>query len=329
MAWKYSMNQLNSKSRLQQIGKWIFGVFIFQLILVNISAAFHAHRITHYYDDDKVRNLRSSSGTIFLRTWRLMVGRKFPKSLIRQYPQTPYDTVQFKTKNGIIIDTWYLPTDSAKGTIILFHGLTSNKGNNLAEAYEFISMGYNTMLVDLRAHGNSGGKNNSIGVDEAEEVKLAYDYLRAKGEKNIVLWGMSLGAAVITRAVYDYNIQPQKIILEMPFDRLQDHIKARARVLGFPDEPFGFLVTLWTGIEQGYWGFGHQTSKYAAKIKCPALLQWGARDPLVTESEIKRIFKNITAKDKKLVIYEAAFHGPLIGHDPGKWVGEIEGFLSR
>jgi fumarate reductase subunit D len=41
--------------------KWIIRVVVFQLILINISAAFHAHRITHYYDDVRVRNLSSSS----------------------------------------------------------------------------------------------------------------------------------------------------------------------------------------------------------------------------------------------------------------------------
>lgn len=323
------MYQQEPVSRLRQIAKWIFRVIIFQLILINISAAFHAHRITHYYDDDAVRNIESSAGSIILRTWRLMVGRKFPKSLISYYPQTPYERVQFKTKKGILIDAWYLPADSAKGTVILFHGLRSNKGNNLGEAYEFNAMGYNALLIDFRAHGNSGGKNNSLGIKETEEVKLAYDYIASKGEKNIILWGMSLGASTITRAVYHYDIQPRKIILEMPFNRLQDHIKARARVLGFPDEPFGFLVTFWTGIEQGYWGFGHKTSKYAASIHCPVLLQWGGRDQYVLENETGKIFRSLASTDKKLIFYRDAGHQSLLGYDDEKWRAEVSEFLSR
>jgi len=76
---------------------------------------------------------------------------------------------------------------------------------------------------------------------------------------------MSLGAVIIAKAIWQYDLQPQKIILEMPFDRLQDHIRARARTGGLPGEPFGFLVTFWTGIEKGYWGYGHKTSRYAKK----------------------------------------------------------------
>src|SRR5687767_6757015 len=104
---------------------------------------------------------------------------------------------------------------------------------------------------------------------------------------------MSLGAVIITRAIYEYEINPSKVILEMPFDRLQDHLRARARVLGFPGEPFGFFVTFWTGLEQGYWGYGHRTTKYVKKMKMPVLMQWGAYDQYVTRMEIDRIFNKI------------------------------------
>ena len=217
-------------------------VLLFQLILINVSAAFHAYRFTHYYDDDKIRNQRSSQGKPLLKTWRLMTGRQLAKSLIRYYPTIPYDTIQLTTKNGLKIEAWYMKADSAIGTAILFHGLNSNKGNVLTEAFEFNSFGYNTMLVDMRAHGNSEGVVNSLGHKEAEEVKLAYEHVSKMGEKNIVLWGMSLGAVMISKAIGQYDLQPDKIILEMPFNRLQDHINARAKNSGFPGEPFGFFL---------------------------------------------------------------------------------------
>jgi alpha-beta hydrolase superfamily lysophospholipase len=311
------------------VGKWVLRVLIAQLILINISAAIHAYRFTHYYDDDKVRNLKSSAGKPLLRTWRLMTGRKLPKSLITNYPVVHYDTVQLVTKNGIKLEAWYMKADSAKGTVILFHGLNSNKGNILNEAFQFLSWGYNAMLVDMRAHGNSEGIINTIGYAESEEVKLAFDHISSKGEKNIILWGMSLGAVIITKSIADYQLQPQKIILEMPFDRLQDHIKARARVLGFPDEPFGFFVSFWTGVEQGYWSFSHRTSSYVKKINCPVLLQWGDADAYVLKRETEKIYSNISSKQKELVIYPHAGHTPLISADRGKWKITVTDFLNR
>lgn len=308
--------------------KWIGSVLLAQLILINISAAFHAYRLTHYYDDDKVRNQTPSQGKLFLRTWRMMTGKKLAKSLIQYYPTIPYDTVQLTTADGKKLEAWYIKADSAKGTVILFHGLGSNKGNVLGEAFEFNSFGYNTLLVDLRAHGNSEGITTSIGYDESEEVKLAYEHVFQKGEKNIVLWGMSLGAVIISKAIPQYDLKPQKIILEMPFDRLQDHIRARARISGFPGEPFGFFVTFWIGLEQGYWGYGHKTSSYVKKIKCPVLLQWGNNDEYVMKEETEKIFASIGSLKKKLEIYEGGEHGPLVSGNQLQWDKAVTEFLN-
>jgi alpha-beta hydrolase superfamily lysophospholipase len=322
------MRDKKTNNKTVRVFKWIGKVLLVQLILINISAAFHAYRFTHYYNDDKIRNQKSSEGKPLLRTWRLMTGRKLPKSLIQYYPAIPYDTVQLTTRNGLKLEAWYMKADSAKGTVILFHGLNSNKGNVLSEAFEFYSLGYNTMLLDMRAHGNSDGMTNSIGNKESEEVKLAYDHILKKGEKNIVLWGMSLGAVMISKAIWEYDIEPQKIVLEMPFDKLEDHISARARISGFPGEPFGFFVTFWTGVEQGYWGYGHKTTRYAKKINCPVLLQWGNNDEYVLKRETEKIFAAIKSSKKKLEIYEGAGHGPLLSGNEQKWRKAVTDFLN-
>lgn len=323
-----SMKNIKPNIKIARILKWVVRVLIAQLILINISAAFHAYRFTHYHNDDKVRNQQSSRGKPFLRTWRLMTGRKLAKSLIQYYPGIPYDTVQLTTSKGLKLEAWYLRSDSARGTVILFHGLNSNKGNVLDEAYEFLSLGYNAMLVDIRAHGNSEGVVNTIGHKESEEVKLAYEYVSGKGEKNIVLWGMSLGAVIISKAIWQYDLQPQKIILEMPFNCLQDHIRARARIGGFPGEPFGFFVTFWTGLEHGYWGYGHNTVKYVRKIRCPVLLQWGNADEYVLKNETEKIFKAVGSVKKQLIVYEGAGHVHLLAANEGKWQMSVTEFLK-
>ena len=322
------MKDKKTNKKVIRIFKWIGSVLLVQLILINISAAFHAYRLTHYYDDEKIRNQQPSQGKPFLRTWRMMTGKKLAKSLIQYRPVIPYDTVQLTMNDGKKLEAWYIKADSAIGTVILFHGLTSNKGNVLGEAFEFNSLGYNTMLVDIRAHGKSEGNVNTIGYSESEEVKLAFDHVSKKGENNIILWGMSLGAVIIAKAIWQYDLKPAKIILEMPFDRLQDHIRARARISGFPGEPFGFFVTFWTGLEQGYWAYGHRTSRYVEKVNCPVLLQWGNNDEYVLKSETEKIFAAINFPNKKLEIYQGAGHVPLLFADATKWNQTIREFLN-
>lgn len=326
------MEENTLKRKLPSIFRWVLLVLLVQFVLFNISAALYAYKLSHFYDDPSLLNERPPEN-IFTKTWRLFSGPRLPKSMDTEFPNFAYDTVTFKTEKNIFIEAWYGKTDLiAKGTVILFHGLTISKSKVLAEADEFRYLGYNVMLVDFRAHGNSGGYTTTIGVRETEEVKLAYDYVSQLGEKKIVLWGSSMGAVTIAKTFADYTIKPAGVILEMPFASLQTHLKARARMIGFggfPEIPFGFFVTSWMGIERGFNGFTHQTAKYAKKISCPVLMEWGALDPFVLKEETDNVFAAITYPNKKLVIYDHASHESFVQNDPLKWRIETERFLSE
>jgi alpha-beta hydrolase superfamily lysophospholipase len=321
----------NKKPRttIANILRWVGWVLLVQFILINISAALYAYKFTHFYTDIPVTE-DAFSKNIFSKTWRLFSGPKFPKSVIHEEPVFPHETIQLKTAKGITIEAWYGHVDSAsKGTVILFHSITNNKAQLLDNAYEFRYWGYNVMLVDFRGHGNSEGNITTIGVNETEEVKLAYDHVKQKGEKNILLFGTSLGAVVVTKAVGDYQLTPSGIIIEMPFLSLQTYIRARGRELGFPQEPFAFLTTAWIGIERGFNGYKHNTTRYAKKITCPVLMQTGALDEFVLQKESDKIFNAIASSDKKLVVFEKGQHELFIRHDPAKWRTEVEAFLKK
>ncbi|HEY6062686.1 MAG TPA: hypothetical protein VIV35_03700, partial [Chitinophagaceae bacterium] len=108
--------------------RWILWVLLVQFVLFNISAALYAYRFTHVYDDP-VSGTRGSNRNIFVKTWRLFSGPRQPRSVIKEFPAFPYDTVILKTRNGILIDAWFAKPDSvSKGTVILFHGIMANKG---------------------------------------------------------------------------------------------------------------------------------------------------------------------------------------------------------
>lgn len=325
------MQKQKSPRKIRTVIRWILWVLLVQFILFNLSAALYAYKFTHVVDGISLQNVNSNRN-IFTKTWRLFSGPRQPRSIIKEFPAFPYDTVTLKTKNGINIDAWYAKPDSAaKGTVILFHGIMANKGMLLPEASEFRYNGYNVMLVDFRAHGNSGGKITTIGAKESEEVKLAYDYIFQLGEKNIFLYGLSMGSVVVSKAVSEYDLKPSGVFLEIPFESLLTHLRARARLQGFSgigEKPFGFLVTMWIGIERKFNAFKFQTTSYVSKLNCPVLMQWGAKDEYVLKSETDKVYAAIHSPDKKLVIYDHAGHQSLLQNDHVTWRKEVEKFLS-
>ncbi|MEO6611537.1 MAG: alpha/beta fold hydrolase [Chitinophagaceae bacterium] len=325
------MEKPTIKQNIRSVLRWAGWVLLVQFLLLNISAALYAYKFTHFYKSAPVVT-GTPDENIFGKTWRLFAGQRLPKSVVEDYPSFSFDTVTLETKNGGSLDAWYSKADSsAKGTVILFHGLTMNKGKILLEASEFRYLGYNVLLVDFRGHGNSEGYTTTIGYLESEEVKLAYDHLVQQGEKHIFLWGTSMGAAAIVKSIADNDMSPAGVILEMPFNTLQSHLRSRARAIGFrgfPEKPFGFLVTAWVGIERGFNGFGFRVSNYAKKVNCPVLYQWGALDHSVLRNETDKVYNAIASVNKKLVIYEQADHESFLQKDPVKWRMEVDRFLT-
>jgi alpha-beta hydrolase superfamily lysophospholipase len=320
---------MKKKRILRRVIIWLSWALLVQFILVNISAALYAYKLTHLATVNPAIPARPAPDNIFAKTWGLFTGPTFYKKPLTAVPNFSFSTIILKTKNDISIEAWYGKTDSiSKGTVILFHGLTGNKGLVIDEANAFRIFGYNVMMIDIRDHGNSGGNSTTIGYKESEEAKLAYDYIMQRGEKNIFLWGASMGAVVVLKAVSDYQLQPSGIIIEMPFLSLQSYLRAQARFLGFPQKPFGFLTGLWISIEQGFNGLSFKTTRYARNIHCPVLMQYGDKDAFVLRYETDAIYESIAATNKKLVIYNGAWHESFLRYDPITWKREVTAFLK-
>lgn len=296
-------------------------------VLLNAMSAFHAYKFTHFYDEPGLKRLKPEQMSLGQKLSSLFFGVRSPKSVNDVVPDMAYETINLYTKDSLKLEGWHCKQPSAKGAVVLFHGHGSSKSKILPEAEYFYSLGYDVLLMDFRAHGGSDGNTCTIGYDEAEDVKLAYDYI-SKTHKNIYLWGISLGAATISRAVSEHKLKSAGIILELPFGSLHGAVKGRVRTMGLPAEPVASLLTFWGGAEQGFWAFNHNPCDYAKNISVPVLLQFGKKDARVTMEEINCIYNSLPAKQKKLTVYEQSGHQSLCKNEPLKWKGEIQQFLN-
>ena len=295
-------------------------------ILLNFVSATNAYKFTHYYNPGDVAIKTENQKNFWDRTKEVFFGINFIKKKNIPIPAS-FSKVIFTTKDKIKLEGWYSSTSNASGSVALFHGHDGNKSDVLKEANAFLSMGYNVLLLDFRAHGSSGGNTCTIGYREAEDVKLAYNFLKDRGEKNIVLWGISMGAAALTHAIQEYNLRPSKVILEMPYATIEDAVKARLRIMHLPSQPLASLLTFWGGTENGFWAFNMKPAQYVKKIHCPVLMQVGLNDTRVTPGERKEIFENLH-QQKQLVIYNNSGHEFLCEKEYLKWLSSVSAFLN-
>jgi hypothetical protein len=185
------------------------------------------------------------------------------------------------------------------------------------------------LLVDFVGHGGSEGKEISLGYHEADDVKAVFDYVKEQQKTdNIILYGSSMGAASILRAIAVYNLNATKLILECPFATMKQTVKGRFEVMGVPSKGLAEWLMFWGGLQHGFWAFTHNPQTYSKKVAIPTLLMGGKNDARVKNWEIDKIYKNLATKnDKKELIWINAGHESYIVAEPKVWKEAILNFL--
>ncbi|RDI13341.1 hypothetical protein DEU42_103252 [Flavobacterium sp. AG291] len=294
-------------------------------ILMNVIAFFHSYKLTHF-SDKVTKKTDANSLTAAQKARVLFLGIDNPRPVNRAKPTQPYKTIRIKSNKEI--ECWSITKPNTKGTVILFHGYGGDKSQLIDKSDKFIAMGYNTLLVDFMGSGGSEGNTTTIGYFEAQQVKSCYDYILKTGEKNIHLFGTSMGAAAILKALNDYTISPASILIECPFGSMYKTVCARFKAMKAPTFPMAGMLVFWGGVQNGFWAFNLNPEEYAKKVYCPVLLMYGEKDNRVSREETDIIFGNIKGK-KQLVTFPLAGHENYLTRYNQQWTTAVSSFLEK
>ncbi|PIY12037.1 MAG: alpha/beta hydrolase [Flexibacter sp. CG_4_10_14_3_um_filter_32_15] len=310
--------------------KTIFWTLLGGFVAANVMVYKHAYHFTHVKEGE--RSLSPESLSFSQKLKILLGGISLPKSenILSPYTTSERQTILIPTRNGKYkLECWYDKVENSKGTILLFHGYGGCKSSYELEADYFRQIGYSTLLVDFVGHGGSEGKEISLGYHEADDVKATFDYIKENYKtETVILYGSSMGAASILRAIAIHNLKATKLILECPFATMKQTVKGRFEVMGVPSKGFAEWLMLWGGLQHGFWAFTHNPQKYSKKVAIPTLLMGGKNDARVKTWEIDKIYQNLnTKKDKKQLVWINAGHESYIMAEPKVWKQAILDFL--
>jgi hypothetical protein len=227
------------------------------------------------------------------------------------------------------LEVWYIPAPNPRGLVLLFPPYAGSKASLLAPAKILHELGYETLLVDYRGVGGSGGNDTTLGVREAADVAIAFHYgqILATG-KPVILYGASMGAVSVMRAVAIGKIKPAALILESPFDRLLTTVRHRFESMGIPSFPSAELIVFWGGVQQGIDGFGHNPVDYGRAIDCPVLLLHGELDQRVSIADATRVLESLPGEKQWQLFKAARGHGSLAIDNTELWRGVVSRFLE-
>ena len=307
--------------------KWLLRLLLGLFFILNFISFFHAYKFTHFSPRAGLKKSKEIEKlSVSAKLNMLFFGFKHPRPVDAELPSQQYETVILQSNKKL--ECWSLKTDSvSKGTVIIFHGYGGNKSDMIDKSDEFLKLGYNTLLVDFMGSGGSEGNETTIGVKEAEEVKTCYDHVARQGEQNIFLFGTSMGAAAILKAMQDYELKPKAILIECPFGTMYQTVCARFRLMHVPSFPMAGMLMFWGGTQNGFWAFSHNPVEYAKAVKCPAMLLWGEKDDKVSKGETDEIFSNLKGP-KTLTSYPNSAHENYLKHDKEKWITDVTAFMK-
>jgi pimeloyl-ACP methyl ester carboxylesterase len=219
-----------------------------------------------------------------------------------------------------------MPVPESIGTVVLFHGYSQSKDSLLSAAAQFQALGYSCYVVDFRGSGDSSESYTTIGVHEARDVAAVVAAIEHC--EPIVLYGVSMGAAAILRALAHEGVEVDAAILDAPFDRMLTTVRNRFEIMDLPAFPSAELLVFWGGRSFGFSGFEHDPVEYAALVSTPTLILHGSEDRFARPAEVSAVFDAL-AGAKQIARFEGVGHEQIAVVRAGEWRDQVAPFLHE
>ena len=127
------------------------------------------------------------------------------------------EKVTIQSDNDLV--GWYYKKNNNSKTLLFFHGNAGKLDNRIYKLNEFEKMDVNYLIFAYRGFSGNKGKPSESGL--YEDALAAKKWLNSKEieDKNIILYGESLGTAIAINLAKDNSFSG--VILESPFTSME------------------------------------------------------------------------------------------------------------
>jgi len=220
---------------------------------------------------------------------------------------------KMRSFDGLLLHGRFLPCENARGTLLLMHGYRSPELRDFSCVFRFYhENGFNILVADQRANGNSEGGYSTFGVREREDCKDWCWMLRRRlgADLPIFMDGVSMGGTTVlmsTALVLPENVKG--IIADCGFTSPWDimtHVLKKWYKMG----PFPILhiAGIMARKKAGFGPKDASTIEAMKTNKIPVLFVHGADDDFVPVWMTEKNYEACAAP-KEMHIIEGAGHG--------------------
>ncbi len=257
----------------------LLGVAAFILINVLLGSYF-SYRYTYFLSPKKRK----------LDPYRAVDNKKndfsITKEVVDRIVSLPHEDVYIKSHDGLKLHARLYEKDPSAPFIIQCHGYHSYSLIDFCGACPYTyDLGYNVLLIDQRAHGESEGTIITFGDRESRDITNWAKFLNKRYGNGIkiVLYGVSMGAAsvILASARDDLPENVKGVFADCPFSSSEGIIR---KVITGMNVNVGFAYSLVKLGARLYGNFSPKTSDARAAIaksKIPTVLVHGDADGYV------------------------------------------------
>jgi alpha-beta hydrolase superfamily lysophospholipase len=239
------------------------------------------------------------------------------------------------TNDGVELRGWQIiPPSPNRDWVLLFHGVSDNRTGDLGHAEFLLRHGYSVVIMDSRAHGESGGQMATYGWKERYDTAAISNALYAsKNVRHLYALGVSMGAAI---ALQSAAVEPRiaAVAAEDPFANLRevsydyaglDTSPVLGKTIFRPATIFALDAMKRAG---GFNPNDVSPEKAVAQRPFPVLLICGTNDHRIPCRHAQAIYKAATGP-KEMWTVQGAGHASALGQAPAEYENRVVGFFEK
>ena len=302
-------------------------IAVFLFLLFNLFlAAFYAYRQAFYAD--RSRDI-TPYGRIDTKSHKPFKDEM--RALIDRLVSLPCEKVYITARDGLKLSARYYHSRDGAPLVIMAHGYRGNSQRDFAGGADmFLKMGYNILLIEHRAHGDSEGKIITFGIKERFDIVdwAYYADKRFGGGCKIILAGISMGGACVLMALgEDLPDSVVGVLADCPYSSPLEIISHVGAGKGIAPSLVRFFARVGARVFAGFSLTSFSAIEAVKKAKLPILIIHGDADDFVPHSmseELKAKNPSITLKT-----IPGADHAVAYLVDRDGYMREVEGFMNR
>ena len=214
-------------------------------------------------------------------------------------------------------------------TAILLQGRTESLLYCYYYAKPYMEMNFNILVIDSRAHGNSDGKFNTVGLKEYKDVikwaELLHDSLN---QKEIIIHGICIGASTALYASYYGPSYIKGIITDGMYINFYETFKNHMIVDHRPIFPFlgeiAFIMRFKTGVN-----IKKGPINIIDKYNKPILFLYSKEDKFSLPNKSEILFNKCGSNNKKIVWFDKGAHSHIRINNTDKYDEAIKEYLKE